>query len=54
MKNLFEYEVEYDPKGRPLKRRIIVGAMVGLVVLALTGHGVWNDIAGLVKALKWW
>ena len=59
MKNAIEYEAEYfDRKGRLVKRRVTVGATLvttaGLVVLGLTGHGVWSDILTLVKTLKWW
>ena len=58
MKNGFEYEAEYDPRGKLVKKRLTVGpilitTMAGLV-LSLTGHTVWAGLAGLWKAIRWW
>lgn len=41
MKNAFEYEVELSPRGKLLKRRIVVGGIVvwGLVVMAAMAIG---------------
>ncbi|MGA2149313.1 MAG: hypothetical protein ABSH49_30610 [Bryobacteraceae bacterium] len=59
MQKAFEYEAEYrDKNGRLVKRRVSIGAALattaGLVILGLTGHGVWSDITTVLKAIKWW
>lgn len=58
MHKAIEYEVKYDRKGRPIERRWSIGPILvttfGTLVLALTGHTLWNGIVTFVKAVKWW
>jgi hypothetical protein len=41
MKNAFEYELELNPRGRTVKRRVVVGGVVvwGVVALAAITMG---------------
>lgn len=58
MKNAFEYEAEYEAKGRRVKKRLCVGPVLisALVEFALTmtGHTIWSDIAELCKVIRRW
>jgi hypothetical protein len=56
MQNAFEYEVKFDKSGRPTERRwsvgpVLVTSLFGLI-LALTGHTIWNGMTAFVKAVK--
>lgn len=59
MNKAFEYEWKgHDRKGRPVERRLSVGAVsittFATVLLTLTGHGMMSGLMSLLKALKWW
>lgn len=59
MHKAFEYEWKgYDREGRPVERHVSIGpalvSTVAAVILAVTGHGLWNGLKEFVQALRGW
>ena len=57
MQKAFEYESKFDRNGKLLERRWSIGPVLVTstfaLILALTGHTIWNGILPLLKAVKW-
>lgn len=56
VKNAIEYEVKFDRGGRLAERRLRIGPVlittVAGLILALTGHTIWNTIVDLLEISK--